>query len=93
MVDSGNLPESRSRIKTPPKILSFQRAYMRRLISSVKAFASAGENFLPISKVKALFSVMTMLLTVWANPAFGVAVRGPNRRLKKKLKLVTAQAG
>ena len=36
-------------MNAPPKILSFQRAYMRCLISSVKAFASLGESLFPIS--------------------------------------------
>src|SRR5262245_61408560 len=49
MVSIGSLPASRSRMNTPPKIFSFQRAYMRCLISSVKAFASLGESFFPIS--------------------------------------------
>src|SRR5262245_6299779 len=38
-------------MNAPPKTLSFHRAYMRRLISSVKAFASSVESFLPISRL------------------------------------------
>src|SRR5262245_35381387 len=52
MVSIGNLPASRSRMNEPPKIFSFQRAYIRCLISSVKLFASLGESFLPISSTK-----------------------------------------
>src|SRR5262245_4749101 len=52
MVSIGNFPASRSRMNVPPKIFSFQRAYMRCLISSVKLFASLGESFLPISSTK-----------------------------------------
>src|SRR5262245_59598188 len=52
MVSIGSLPASRSRMNVPPKIFSFQRAYMRCLISSVKLFASLGESLLPISSTK-----------------------------------------
>src|SRR5262245_51897640 len=52
MVSIGSLPASRSRMNLPSKIFSFQRAYMRCLISSVKLFASLGESLLPISSTK-----------------------------------------
>src|SRR5215467_14454027 len=52
MVSIGSLPASRSRMNVPPKIFSFQRAYMRCLISSVKLFASPSESLLPISSTK-----------------------------------------
>src|SRR6516162_2585485 len=52
MVSRGSLPASRSRMNGPPKTFSFQRAYMRCLISSVKAFASLGESLFPISSTK-----------------------------------------
>ena len=43
---------SRSRMKAPPKIFLSHSAYMRCLIASVKAFASLGESFLPISNAR-----------------------------------------
>src|SRR5262245_7926615 len=51
MVSNGNFPDSRACMNSPPKIRSFQRAYMRLLISSVTALASAGESLLPISSL------------------------------------------
>src|SRR5574341_1252360 len=46
-------------MNSPPKTRWFHSAYMRRLISSVKAFASLDESFLPISRVNG-FSELVM---------------------------------
>ena len=47
----------RDSLFTNQDVISVQRAYMRLFNASVKAFASVGESFLPISKVSGFCSV------------------------------------